>query len=161
MASAGKSLRFEDAEIAELCDLRFGSPRIFPVLATLYPGLDLSMSFHEDHIFPRSRFTRARLAKAGIPPERIDEYIAKADALPNLQLLAGLPNVEKQAMLPADWLNGPHFPTAEQRANYIVTNDLEDVPEDLHGFVEFFDQRRVRIEARLRTVLGTPRHGEA
>jgi hypothetical protein len=160
MSSAGKSLRFEDAEIAELCDLRFGSPRVFPVLATLYPGLDLGMSFHEDHIFPRSRFTRARLTRAGIPPEQVDDYLAKVDGLPNLQLLAGLPNVEKQAMLPSEWLKGPHFPTAEQRENYIVTNDLEGVPADLFGFPVFFEQRRRRIEERLRTTLGARRTQE-
>ncbi|MDQ6782201.1 MAG: DUF262 domain-containing protein, partial [Actinomycetota bacterium] len=63
MATTGKSINFEDAEIAELLDLRYGSPRIFPVLATLYPGLDMTKSFHEDHIFPRSHFTRTRLLK--------------------------------------------------------------------------------------------------
>jgi hypothetical protein len=153
MTSAGKSLRFEDAEIAELLELRFGSARVFPVLATLYPGLDLTRSFHEDHIFPRSRFTRARLAKAGIAPDRIEECLGKADALPNLQLLAGLPNVEKQATLPAAWLYGPHFPTAAARSTYIAENDLHKLPVDLNGFLEFFDARRQRIEARLREAL--------
>jgi hypothetical protein len=153
MASAGKSLRFENAEIAELLELRFGSARVFPVLATLHPGLDLTKSFHEDHIFPRSRFTRAKLARAGIAPDKIEEYFANADALPNLQLLAGLPNVEKQTMLPAAWLDGPHFPTAAARATYIAENDLQDLPVDLNGFLEFFDARRQRIEARLRKAL--------
>ena len=142
MAAGGKSLRFDDAEIAELCDLRFGSPRVFPVLATLYPGLDLSMQFHEDHIFPRSRFTRSKLFKVGITAESIDEYLDKVDALPNLQLLAGLPNIEKQAKLPAEWLDGPHFPTIEERATYISTNDLDNLPNDLSGFLEFCHQRR-------------------
>ena len=76
-------------EVAELLDLRFGSARVFPVLATLYPGLDLTKSFHEDHIFPRSRFTRSRLSRAGIPSADIDDYLARVDMLPNLQLLAG------------------------------------------------------------------------
>jgi hypothetical protein len=153
MASAGKSLRFEDAEIAELLDLRFGSTRVFPVLATLYQGLDLTKSFHEDHIFPRSRFTRARLAKAGVASDKIEEYLTRVDALPNLQLLAGLPNVEKQTMLPAAWLDGPHFPTGAARATYIAENDLEDLPIDLDGFLEFFNVRRQRIEVRLRKAL--------
>jgi hypothetical protein len=42
MAGMGKSLKFDDAEIAELCDLQYGRRRTFPVLATLYPGLDLT-----------------------------------------------------------------------------------------------------------------------
>jgi hypothetical protein len=151
---AGKSIKFEDAEIAELLDLRFGSSRIFPVLATLYPGLDLTKSFHEDHIFPRSRFTRARLMAAGVEPGKVDECMGKADALPNLQLLAGLPNIEKQAELPAAWLSGPHFVTAQQRRTYIEENDLQDLPDEITGFLAFYDQRRQRLEQRLRRVLG-------
>jgi hypothetical protein len=139
MASVGTSLRFEDAEIAELSELRFESSRVFPVLATLYPGLDLTKSSHEDHIFPRSRFTRTRLLKEGIAPEKVDDYLARADALPNLQLLAGLPNVEKQAKLPGEWALGDHFPTSEARATYVAENDFQDLPDDLDGFRELYE----------------------
>lgn len=156
MVKAGKSTRFEDAEIAELLDLRYGSPRVFPVLATLYPGLDLTKSFHEDHIFPRSRFTPKRLATAGVPVEKIEEFIEKADALPNLQLLAGTPNTEKLAALPLDWLNGPYFPSPDLRQSYIESNDLGDMPADITGFLDFFDQRRSRLEAKLRHLLSSP-----
>ena len=38
-------------------------PTRVPVLATMYPGLDMTKAFHEDHIFPRSRFTRTKLVK--------------------------------------------------------------------------------------------------
>lgn len=154
MATTGKSLRFDDAEISELAELKFGSTRAFPVLATLYPGLDLSKSFHEDHIFPKSRFTKTKLIGAGISPDHVDEYLAAVNLLPNLQLLAGLPNVEKQATLPYEWLHGPHFPTQAARENYAAENDLDGLPIGLGGFVEFFEQRRARIESRLRKVLG-------
>jgi hypothetical protein len=153
MAAVGKSLRFDDAEIEELAELRFGSPRVFPVLATLYPGLDLTKAFHEDHIFPRSRFTRSKLAKAGIPAEKIEDYLDKVDGLANLQLLAGVPNTEKQAKLPADWLAGPHFPTEALRQTYIAENDLQDLPDELDGFLEFYEARRQRIQKRLRSLL--------
>lgn len=156
MATTGKSLRFEEAEIAELADLKFGSARVFPVLATLYPGLDLSRSFHEDHIFPKSRFTRTKLAKAGIPADQIDDYLARVNLLPNLQLLAGLPNVEKQDVLPYAWLHGPHFPSEPARTSYVTENDLDGIPETLDGFLEFFDVRRSRIMTRLRRALGVP-----
>ena len=59
-------------------------------------------------------------------------------------------------MLPAEWLNGPHFPTPEARGSYIADNDLEALPEDLDGFLEFFDDRRHRIEDRLRRILNVP-----
>lgn len=153
MAAVGKSLRFDDAEIEELAELRFGSPRVFPVLATLYPGLDLTKAFHEDHIFPRSRFTRSRLAKVGIAEEKIEEFMEKVDGLANLQLLAGVPNTEKQAKLPAEWLAGPHFPSDELRQTYIAENDLQGLPDGLDGFLEFYEARRERIQTRLRSFL--------
>jgi hypothetical protein len=62
----------------------------------LYPGLDLSREFHEDHVFPRSRFTTKRLASAGISQEVIGDYRQKVDLLPNLQLLAGVPNMRRK-----------------------------------------------------------------
>lgn len=52
MAAVGKSLTFDNAEIDELLNLKYAGQRTFSVLSVLYPGLDLSKKFHEDHIFP-------------------------------------------------------------------------------------------------------------
>lgn len=156
MARLGKSLRFDDAEIAELCELGFGRPRTFATLALLYPGLDLSRQFHEDHIFPKSRFTRAQLAKDGIASDRIDDYLERVDTLANLQLIDGLPNIEKQAKLPLEWLSGPAFSSDAARTHYMAGNDLDGLPLSLDGFLEFLDGRRKRIEGRLRSLLGAP-----
>jgi hypothetical protein len=144
-----------------LLDVRYGSPRVFPVLATLYPGLDMTKAFHEDHIFPRSRFTRTKLLKEGIPVEQVEDYLAKVDGLPNLQLLPGIPNIEKQATLPADWLDGPFFPKdppdrqkSAAREQYVRDNDLQEVPAGLIGFLDFYSARRKRLETRLKAALG-------
>jgi hypothetical protein len=147
-------MKFEEAEINELLDVRYGSQRVFPVLATLYPGLDLTKAFHEDHIFPRSRFTRSRLLDAGVPATEIEECMSKVDALPNLQLLEGGPNIEKQATLPGAWLRGPHFPSEPAKVHYVSANDLQDLPEDVTGFLSFCETRRIRLEARLKSALG-------
>jgi hypothetical protein len=153
MTSLGKSLTFQAAEVDELLDLTFGSPRIFPVLAMLYPGIDLSKSFHEDHIFPRSRFTPSRLAADGISTDIIGEYVDKVNRLPNLQLLPGVQNIEKQATLPADWLAGANFPNEAARRQYELDNDM-DLVADLRGFLNFYDARRQRMDQRLRIALG-------
>lgn len=151
---AGKSLKFNDDEVNELLDLTFGNKRVFPVLAALYPGLDFTKTFHVDHIFPRSRFTKAKLAAAGVPAESIDEFISKVNGLANLQLLQGTANVEKQAVLPAEWLHGPHFTSDAARTQYVTDNDLHDLPDDIAGFGEFYDRRRDALETRLRQALG-------
>jgi len=156
MTVQGKSLHFEEAELDELLESRYGRPRSFATLAMLYPGLDLTHAFHVDHIFPRSLFTRSKLAKVGIPSNRLDVYIDAVDSLPNLQFLPGIPNIEKQAAMPAAWLAGPHFPNAEKRQHYLEQNDLVGVPLDLDQFLDFHATRRELMATRLRSVVGAP-----
>lgn len=153
MAAVGKGLAFDTAEVDELLNLKYAGQRTFSVLSVLYPGLDLGKKFHEDHIFPKSRFTRKRLADAGIPADRVDQYLEAFDTLPNLQLLAGTANIEKQDALPAAWIAAA-FPTAEKRATYLQENDLDGLPLDLSEFLEFFEERKKRIRERLLRALG-------
>lgn len=153
MAAAGKGLTFDTAEIDELLNLKYGGRRTFAVLSVLYPGLDLGKQFHEDHIFPKSRFTRKKLTEAGVPPDKVDDYLAAVNLLPNLQLLAGTANIEKQDSLPADWI-GTAFPSEERRATYAAENDLDGLPLDLADFATFYEQRKLRIRNRLVQALG-------
>lgn len=153
MAALGKSLTFEPTEVDELLELKYGGQRTFPVLAMLYPGLDFSKQFHEDHVFPRSRFTRKRLRDAGVENTHIDDYIASVDLLPNLQLLGGVQNTEKLAKLPRDWL-AAGFPSDQRRRRYCEENDLAGLPLDLASFLDFFAARRQRMKDRLLQVLG-------
>lgn len=154
MAAVGKSLAFDNAEIDELLNLKYAGQRTFSVLSVLYPGLDLSKKFHEDHIFPKSRFTKKKLVDAGIPLDSIDDYLAAVNLLPNLQLLAGTANIEKQDGLPAEWIDTA-FPSEDKRATYLAENDLDGVPLDLADFTSFFEQRKQRIRTRLLAALGT------
>ena len=154
MAAVGKSLAFDNAEIDELLNLKYAGQRAFSVLSVLYPGLDLSKKFHEDHIFPKSRFTRKKLLDAGIPLDKIDNYLAAVNLLPNLQLLAGTANIEKQDSLPAEWIDTA-FPSEDKRATYLTENDLDGLPLDLADFTSFFEQRKQRIRTRLLAALGT------
>ena len=121
--------------------------------ATLNPGLDLTKEFHEDHIFPRSRFTAKRLADAGIPDDQVRKYRTVVDCLPNLQLLGGVSNTEKQAKLPTEWL-AMAFPSDEQRVTYLRDNDLDGLPFDLADFLDFYAQRKERMRQRLLKTLG-------
>ncbi len=159
MAAVGKGLSFTSAEIDELLNLKYAGQRTFSVLAVLYPGLDLSKKFHEDHIFPKSRFTRKRLAAAGIPSGKIDTYLDSFNLLPNLQLLAGTVNIEKQDALPADWVASA-FPTDEKRKTYLVENDLDGLPLGIADFLEFYGGRKARLRERLIKVLGVTAESE-
>lgn len=153
MAGAGKSLSFDAAEVDELLNLKYAGQRTFSVLSILYPGLDLGKKFHEDHIFPKSRFTRKKLERAGIRGDKVDNYLTAVNLLPNLQLLAGTANIEKQDTLPSEWIASA-FPNGSKRDVYLADNDLDDLSLDLDRFMEFFEERKLRMRNRLIGVLG-------
>lgn len=153
MASVGKGLTFDAAEVDELLNLKYGGQRTFSVLSVLYSGLDLSKKFHEDHVFPKSRFTRKKLLSAGVPQDQVEDYLAAFNLLPNLQLLAGTANIEKQDAVPADWVRHA-FPSDEKRATYLRENDLDGLPLEVRDFLVFFERRKSRIRERLARALG-------
>jgi hypothetical protein len=153
MASIGKSLEFDPTEIDELLELKYGGQRTFPVLAMLYPGLDLSKIFHEDHVFPRSRFTKKRLTDAGVAPQEVPTFMDCVDRLPNLQLLQGTVNIEKQAELPAEWL-GHAFASPNHVDTYVQQNDLGSLPNSIVGFMDFYEKRKSLLRQRLQQRLG-------
>lgn len=153
MGQVGKSLSFDNAELEEVLASRYGTARAFAVLSLLYPGLDLSAEFHQDHIFPKSRFTDKALAKAGVPAADVPEYQDRFDTLGNLQLLKGQINIEKQAELPELWLQHA-LPTTEEREVYMRDNDLDGLPLAFENFIDFFDARKARMHKRLTAALG-------
>ncbi len=54
MAGLGKAPILTNAELEELVETPIGNRRAFPLLALLYPGVDVRNEFHIDHVFPRS-----------------------------------------------------------------------------------------------------------
>lgn len=152
LASLGKSLIFQEAELDDVLSLRYSGPRTFAALSLLYPGLDFSQTFHEDHVFPRSRFTRTKLAAAGVESAIADRYAELVDQLPNLQLLQDTANIEKQAALPGEWIER-RYPQADARAHYLHSNDLAGLDLSFGSFLDAFDARRSRMRDRLARVL--------
>lgn len=153
MSQIGKSLAFEKSELDEVLSARYGTPKAFAVLSLLYPGLDFTSQFHQDHIFPKSQFTDKALKKLGIESDQVGEYQERFDTLPNLQLLKGQINVEKQAKLPAEWLDSLKL-TDEELNQYLRTNDLDGLQLDFNNFIQIFEGRRQRMLTRLNALLG-------
>ena len=160
MARRGRSLRFEEDEVQDLADTTFGDKRLFPLLALLYPFMDLRNEFHIDHIFPRSRFTKKRLTDAGVSTEDLDTFGVNSDQIANLHLLDGVRNREKSDKMPAEWLEA-QFPDPATRAAYCERHDLGDVPNAMTAFDVFYNARRDRVLRRLRTLLGVTRPSES
>jgi hypothetical protein len=153
MARRGKSLAFSDEELEELVELKYGEPRTFALLSLLFPFVDAQHHFHVDHVFARALFTKGRLRKAGLSEEGVETFMDSRDLLPNLQLLEGSANVEKQQKLPSEWLEQAYLDVAS-RANYCDKHVLGDVPEKLVDFTSFFDARRGQLRKRVAELLG-------
>lgn len=149
MALRGKSLEFSVEEIEDLADMSYKDRRVFALLALMSPFVDTrNHHFHIDHVFPKSYFTAARLKKAGICDELREELTDCADRLGNLQLLDGTTNLEKQATLPAKWVE-EHFSDESARQHYCDLYFLRELPNDISEFLKFYEERRERLQAKI------------
>ena len=152
MARRGKSLIFEPEELDQLVDLKYGNHLTFALLSFLFPFVDCRNKFHIDHIFPRAQFSKPKLRKLGLSEAEIDEFQEKRDGLANLQLLDGAVNLEKQATLPAEWLQNA-FSDEQSRENYCEKHYLDNVPNDMRDFSTFYETRRRLLRQRLAQLL--------
>lgn len=96
------------------------------------------------------------LAGLGIQPcgELLEKYTDRYNRLGNLQLLPGAMNLEKLADLPADWLRN-HFPSETDRRAYCMDHHLIDIPEDMSGFLDFYQTRREKLHDRIAVLINT------
>lgn len=158
MSRRAKSLSFDEEELEDLVDTRYGDPRAFGALTLLYPFVDVEKHhFHVDHVFPKALFTKKQLKNAGVRKGDVDDFRSSVDCLANLQLLEGRQNQAKGKLLPAKWL-AREYPGSESALHYAELHDLGDLPDTVAGFLDFFKSRRRRMLRQLRSHLGTGGH---
>ncbi len=154
MARRGRQLVFDEEEVKDLADMRYGDRMTFALLSLLFPFVDLRNQFHVDHIFPASRFTERMLKDAGIPDDKVSEFRDHKDRLANLQLLQGSDNIEKSAKMPAEWLSEKYGDACASRYEYSENHLLGNVPESIIDFNTFYEERRERLKMRILQLLG-------
>jgi uncharacterized protein with ParB-like and HNH nuclease domain len=153
-----KALDFTADEIENLLESRYGQAYTFSLLALLYPTLDFRNHFHVDHIHPRSCFTKTRLQKRSVNEVDVQSFIERADLLPNLQLLEGIPNQQKSDTDFADWFNDTvKGPTAQ--ADYVLKHFIPKTDFKITNFNAFFEQRKALLRDQLQTLLGVAKTG--
>ena len=153
MARRGRTLTFEDEEVEDLVDMRYGNRLTFALLSLLVPSVNLRNLFHVDHIFPSARFSVRGLRSAGVQEDLIDHFRRIKDGLANLQLLPGQVNNEKRASMPADWLLKT-YPDKGVRTEYQERHYLGDLPDDISEFDSFYEARRLRLKESITSLLG-------
>lgn len=158
MRQRGKSLTFEQEEIEELASMKYGDKRVFLLLSLLYPFVDLRNQFHIDHVFPRSQFKPAQLKKAGFDEPQADLLRELRDRLPNLQLLEGQENIQKQATLPVSWLKAKYPGQNGEGDKYSIQyyrdlHDLGELPKALENFQSFYDTRHALLKNKITNLI--------
>lgn len=135
-----KSLIFNADEIQNLFEYYYGSPYTFSTLAVLYPTLDFRNKFHLDHIHPKNSFKRKNLVKLSLSEDKIEFFMTEMDYLANLQLLEGIPNMEKSDRDFKTWLYEKH-PNEITRRDYMEKHYIPDIDLSLENFEEFIAER--------------------
>lgn len=148
-----KSIQFTEDDIDEyLLKLRYGKSETLSVLMLLYPSLDFSNKFHEDHMYPRSKFKKSYLRKMGISEDRLDTYINSVNDIGNLQLLAAQLNEEKLDTDFDVWFHKQQV-TDTDKIQYRKIHYLPDMDYTYDMFLKFIEKRKKLLQKQLKAEL--------
>lgn len=147
-----RPIRFVAEDLEDLISTRYGQKQAFLVLSLLYPWIDYRNAFHLDHVHPQSMFTPKRLKQAGVPQKDIDFCMEHFDDLPNLQVLANIPNIEKSNMSFENWLNET-YKTKKARTEFCNQQMIPDTSYELANFRQFYEMRAELLKEELSSVL--------
>ncbi|WP_312090975.1 DUF262 domain-containing protein [Chryseobacterium sp.] len=146
-----KSISFTNDDIENILNYDYGSARTYCALTLLYPALNYSFKYHQDHIHPKSFFSKSNLQNRGIADP--DLFISKYNKLPNLQLLQTNLNLEKNSKEFKDWLSSV-YPNPADQSTYLLQNHIDtEVSLDFVDFDDFFEKRRTKLKSLLKGVL--------
>ena len=147
-----KSIIFTDDDIESLLDKQYGKAETHTILMLLYPSLDFNNIFHMDHMYPKSKFKKRILLKNGVDEIKVNEYIAHVNDLSNLQLLAAIPNIEKQNTDFDKWF-AETYPTESDKIQYRTIHYLPDMDYSYSNFELFLSKRRELLKSKLNEML--------
>lgn len=147
-----KSIVFNEDDIVNLFNNKYGGMHTFATLALLYPTLDFKNKFHQDHIFPRSAFTMKNLVKQRFDRYKCEFYLENFDYIANLQLIEGTPNQEKSNMDFKAWI-AKTYPQKSSQKEYMEKHYIPDVDLEFDNFEEFIKQRTILMKEKFKSIL--------
>lgn len=146
--AGNRNLVFSEDEIADLLFTKCGQSDLLVIMSVLYPWADLKNNFHIDHIYPKSLFTKKRLESFGVAEDKIDAYIEHVNYIGNLQLLEGIPNIEKKDKPFEQWMS-ENYQDSDSLSNYKQRQLIPEVQPTLRNFLEFLEAREALIKEKL------------
>lgn len=151
LVQRGRTARFDEDTISNFLDITYGTRVAFLALSLLYNDRNWgTVTYHKDHIYPRSLFTAKSLTEAGISPDRHTRYTSLMDRVGNLQLLLSHENEDKSNRDFSEWLTTRD---TEFRRRHLIPTD--DSLLTLERFDEFVEAREDLIRRRLSKLLST------
>ncbi|WP_318437925.1 DUF262 domain-containing protein [Photobacterium leiognathi] len=148
-----KSISFNEDDIESILDLSYGKAKTYCALSLLYPGLNYSFKYHQDHIHPQSFFNKKVLRKSGFSEDIIDTYLNNYNSLANLQLLQATQNIEKSDKPFVSWLEQTYLTQAE-RESYLMQNHITPNQSlEFSEFINFIQIRRKTLKHKLMSLL--------
>lgn len=148
-----KSITFTVDDIESILDLQYGKPKTFCAISLLYPGLNNSFKYHQDHIHPQSHFNKKMLKSLDISDKKIDDYLNVFNGISNLQLLQATENIEKKAKPFGEWLSS-NFSKKIERESYLMQHHINpDQSLAFKDFISFIESRRENLRSKFMTAL--------
>lgn len=137
---------FNDTEIENLLATNYSTKYSYLIQSLLYPDRDWKgKKFEEDHIFPKSEFTTAKLKLRGYDTDTILEYQKYFNCIMNLELLTDTENREKNAEPFDTWF-------ASRDTNFKERHFIPTVSNyNFDNFLEFIEERKKLLIDKLKT----------
>ena len=147
-AKLGVASNLSSDEVNKILNYTYGTRYSYLFLSLLYPNRDWKGNVHhEDHIFPKSEFTAAKLRNRKYNDSTIEEYLSRYNTVLNLQLLTPSENQEKSSQDFNSWI--------QTRDNNFKTRHM--IPDmdsySFDRFLEFIEKRQIMFEEKLKSVL--------
>lgn len=148
-----KSIQFTEDDIDEhWLKLKYGGSETLSTLMLLYPSLDFSNKFHEDHMYPKSKFNKHYLRKMSVKEDKLDTYIDSVNDIANLQLLPVQLNEEKLSTDFDIWFNKQQV-TDIDKIQYRTIHYLPEMEYTYPNFLSFLDKRKQLLRKKLMEIL--------
>lgn len=142
-----KSLILTDEDIDYLLDTKIGKYS-FTLLSVIFPAIDLKNKFHQDHIFPSSKYkNKKNLREIGYSEEEITFIVEHIDTIVNLQLIEGIPNTEKNNKYFDDWVLKRY--NSNEELDYYLNRNLLNKVYKKNEFIQMYTDRKEELRKRL------------
>ncbi|GHO82281.1 DUF262 domain-containing protein [Dictyobacter formicarum] len=146
---AGRKVSLDEEGINDILNLSYGKPLTFLALSLLYDITNWStISYQQDHIFPKSLFQPAKLNNTYLGKNQREEYLEKFNRIGNLQLLLSNENQEKANKPFEDWIKSRD---ESYKKCHLIPEDNQLLSFEYFG--EFIAAREELIRKRLQQII--------